>query len=427
MPKNLFQDMVKNKNSIRRERPRDIPKREVPEYLERPRVDIPREFSGNTKNNSKYGLWFVAAICIVFFLFALSFFFARAQVSIDPKIRDISLDENLSATKDSNNDGLAFDLVIISGDETKSVVGGEEKQVSLKSKGTAVIYNKFSSTPQKLAINTTLEGSNGATYKTTAAVVVPGMYTEGMPGKISVEINGASPGKEFDSEAPLDLKILGFKGTSKYEKIYGFSEAPIIGGFEGMSPMVSDADKEVAFGELKQTLEKKLLQKATDQIPPGFILFKDATFLNIDEESSDFVTVDGGVPLNVKGTLYGFLLSEKKLTQKIAKDNVTDFDDTNDVYIPNIRDLTFTLTDNGISFRDVQNINFKISGTAKVVWRFDDIAFAKALLGKSKSDFNQLLSAYPNIDSAQLVLSPFWVRSIPGKLKDIKVIVNYPK
>ena len=49
------------------------------------------------------------------------------------------------------------------------------------------------------------------------------------------------------------------------------------------------------------------------------------------------------------------------------------------------------------------------------------------LLGKSKKDYNQILLKYPNIDSADLVISPFWKMSLPDKTRDIKVIVNYPK
>ncbi len=420
MPKNLFQDMVRAKNSEKR-----IPRTEAPEYV-KTQMDMPRMVPTNRgQSGSKYGVWVVAALCVVFFAFALSFFFAKAQVSIDPKVRDIVLEENLSAIKDSNNDGLAFDLVIISGEEVKKVSGGEEQQLSLKSKGTVFIYNSLGVQSQKLAANTSLEGSNGKIYKTIEAVVVPGVDAEGNAGKIEVQIQGSLPGVEFNSE-PLDFKISGFKGTPKYEKIYARSVGPISGGFEGMSPLVSEVEKEIAFGALKETLGNKLLQKAIDQIPPGFILYKEATFLNIDEQNAEFLAVEGGVPVKMKATLYGFLISEKKLTQKIAKDNITDYDDS-EVYMPNIRSLNFALLDKDISFRDVQNINFKLSGTAKVVWKFDDATFAESLLGKSRSEFNDILASYKNIDSAELSLSPFWVRSIPGKLEDINVIVNYPK
>ena len=49
------------------------------------------------------------------------------------------------------------------------------------------------------------------------------------------------------------------------------------------------------------------------------------------------------------------------------------------------------------------------------------------LLGKKKADFNDAMSQYSNIDSADLSISPIWALSFPDKSKDINIIVNYPK
>ena len=46
---------------------------------------------------------------------------------------------------------------------------------------------------------------------------------------------------------------------------------------------------------------------------------------------------------------------------------------------------------------------------------------------KSKKEFNQVLLGYPNIDSANLEISPIWKMSIPDNSKDITVTVNNPK
>jgi hypothetical protein len=424
MPKNLFQDMVKVKNS-RKEIPKkeifrkEIPKKEIPKYRS---VDEFRQ-PGGTKTH--FGLWFVAAVCIVVFIFALSFLFGKAEVAVNPKIKDVTLNENLSAVKDFNMSGLSFDLVIISGEETKKVAAGEEKEVAFSSKGAVFIYNTFSAAPQKLSINTQLEGSNGKIYKTATETIVPGVNIDGTPGKVEVGIYAAGAGEEYNS-SPLDFKIFGFKGTPRYDKFYARSIGAITGGFKGRSGVISDIDKDNTFAELRTALKDKLFKKATEQIPGGFVLFKDAVFLNIDEENVEFAGGDGSLPLKTKGTLYGFLFDEKELAKKIARDNIPNYDDT-EIYIPNIKDLTFSLSDKDVSFSDVQNISFNISGNAKLVWRFDDTAFSEALLGKPKADFNQILAEYPNVDSAQLSLSPFWIRSFPGKLKDIKIIVNYPQ
>jgi len=115
----------------------------------------------------KYRIYFVALISVVFLLFALSFLFSGAKIVITPKIREIPLNsENLSAAKDPNIPGLSFDLVVISGEENKTIQGGEEKEVEISAKGVVLIYNSYSSSSQVLDINTRLEGSNGKIYKT---------------------------------------------------------------------------------------------------------------------------------------------------------------------------------------------------------------------------------------------------------------------
>ncbi|OGI60117.1 hypothetical protein A2814_00945 [Candidatus Nomurabacteria bacterium RIFCSPHIGHO2_01_FULL_38_19] len=417
MPKNLFQDMVKIKNAGKDTGKYIKPKEKQEEQQ--------KEVKAQNEKGHKYGLWFVAFISIVFFLFALSFLFARAKVTVSPKIKDITLDENLSAVKDSNVDGLSFDLVVLSGKESKSVFATEEKEISLKGEGTVLIYNAFSSASQRLLIDTRLEGSNGKIYKTKTAVTVPGMSADGAPGQVEANIYGAEAGEEYNSP-PLDFKIFGFKGTPKYSKFYARSKGAITGGFQGKSPIVSETEKENTLAGLKTTLKEKLFKKASDQIPSGFILFKDAVFLNIDEESTIPVSESRDLPIIIKGTMYGLLFNEENLTKKIAQDNISNYDES-DVYIPNIGNLIFSLSNQDISFADVQNISFNLSGATKVVWKFDEAKLSADLLGKSKKDFGQILAQYSNVESAQLTLSPFWIRSFPDKIKDIKVIVNYPK
>jgi len=425
MPKNLLQDMIKVKY-VKNDKVQERVERPESRIFSRPKFSEPEFIEEDNNKGSRYSLWLVALVSIVFLFFAISFLFSGAKITINPKTKDLSLNQNFSAIKDSNDDSaLSFDLVAISGEENKIVQVDEEKDLSIKAEGTVVIYNTFSSSPQALDIDTRLEGSNGKIYKTKEKIKVPGMTEDGQPGSIKVGIYALDAGEEYNS-APLDFKIFGFKGSPKYDKFYARSEGEIAGGIVGKFHQISDAEKVTTVNELKDTLKAELLKKINDQIPSGFVLFKDAIFLNIDNENANFISKDNQVPVNIKGTLYGFLFNEQKLTTKIIQTDVDNYDD-NDVYISNIRDLTFSITSGEItSFKDVKDINFNLSGTAKIVWKFDTEKLIADLLGKKKKDFNQILSQYPNIKSADLEIKPAWKNSFPDKSKDIKVIVNYP-
>lgn len=437
MPKRILTDMVNPRNKKREVIKKELKPNPVREIQEVRFPSARREFSKyerdipivakdpKIKNKSRYMLWFVAVISIIFCFFAISFLFSKAEVSVNPKIKEKKLNENLSAVKDSDKDALSFNLLKISGEEEKAVESTGEKDVFVKAEGVVKIFNTFSTTPQTFVAGIKLEGSNGKIYKTQTKIIVGGKSKSGDAGSAEVKISGAEAGEEYNS-APLDFKILSFKGTAKYAKFNGRSKGPITGGFKGKTPFISDADKTLATNDLKNILKDKLLKKATSQIPSGFILFKDAVFLNLDDTSVPYAKTGENLKITIKGTLYGVLFNEEKLTQKIVGNNIEKYDGSK-VFIPHIRDLIFTLSNkDNASLEDLKNIDFNLSGSAKIVWEVDQDKFVKSLLGKSKNDFNIILSQYPNIDSATLVLSPVWKLSVPEKKEDIKLIINYP-
>ncbi|MEX2052513.1 MAG: hypothetical protein WD991_02355 [Candidatus Paceibacterota bacterium] len=378
------------------------------------------------KSPRRYGLWMIAIVAVLFLLFALSFLFSKALIVINPKTEVLALENNFSAIKDPSTAGASFDLVIISGQETLNVTAEEEREVRENAQGKVILYNNFGSTPQRLSIDTRLEGSNGKIYKTTREITIPGLKSDNSPGSVEVDIYGAEPGPSYNSE-PLDFKIFGFKGTPKYEKFYARSKGPIAGGLIGKLPFVTPALKASTSASLKDTLKAKLFKKISDQTPSGFILFKDAAILNITEESVDYDGAkEGSVPIVVKGTLYGLLLNEEKLTKEIARKAIKDHDGS-DVYIVDIAELNFALTDKeNISFSNVKNINFSLSGEAKFIWKVNEEEFMDSILGQPKSSFNSILSNYSNIDSADLSLRPFWRMSLPEDPEGLEIIVNNP-
>ncbi len=423
MPKSIFQDMVKI-NQDRRRSTGEVKKNPEPRVVYEEEEVATVTPSIGVLSKSKNRLWLVAVVAVIFFLFALSFLFSRAEVLIDPKIENIPLDKSFSASLDGGGDGINFELVAVSGEESKTVQATGQEEVARSARGTVIIYNTFSSASQRLDIDTRLEGSNGKIYKTERALTVPGMKGA-IPGSVEVSVYGAIAGPEYNS-GPLDFKILGFKGGPKYSKFYGRSKGDLSGGYKGLSPIVSEETKTQAIAEIRATLEAKLLQKATDQIPSGFILFKDAVSYEVgDVVDGAEASSEGSLSLKLEGTLYGVLLKEESLSSKISEDMIEKYG--GEAYVSNIKDLALTLVKNGTSLKDAKIIDFNLSGTAKVVWKLDVEKLRLDLLNKPKKDFNKILLEYPNISSAKLSLSPVWNRTIPSNAEDINIVVNYPE
>lgn len=432
MVKNLLQDMVVNKSS-RSGVYSTPPKKKIWEEMretkeekyeeEEPDYNSYRYDDG--ENKPRYRLWVVALFAVVMLLFALSFLFAKATININPKTKPIDLNDTFSAIKESNSEELTFDLIAISGEESRSITGTERKDGSERARGSVVIYNSFSGAPQALAIDTRLEGSNGKIYKTETKLTVPGMKN-GVPGSIEVKVYASEPGEEYNA-GPLDFKIFGFKGTPKYEKFYARSKGSMSGGFTGSSYTVLDEEKSKYLLELKNALQEKLLTKAREQIPSGFILFKDAVSLSIDSESTSFASKDPNIVISMKGTLYGLLLDEAKLTESIAKGEIGNYDG-GPAHLTNINDLNFSIPNkNTISFKDAKSLVFRLEGKSNIVWDVDTEKLLSQILGKKKKDFYQVLAEYPNIDGAELVIKPVWKNSFPEEKNKITITVNEPK
>jgi hypothetical protein len=217
MAKRLLEDIVKNKNTQK------TAKIVLPSKL----AENKDTKSVSTKSSPKYVLWFVALISVIFCFFAFSYLFSKAEIVVNPKIKEVALNENFSATKDASGDSLGFNTVIISGEESETVQATEEKEVKEVATGSVVIYNSFSSVPQNLNIDTRLEGSNGKIYKTLTKATVPGMTKGKVPGSVEVKIYAAQPGEEYNSD-PLDFKIYGFRTFSP--KILGTGHVALFGG-----------------------------------------------------------------------------------------------------------------------------------------------------------------------------------------------------
>jgi hypothetical protein len=431
MPKKVLSDLRINK--VKKPQPRPVvrepileePEEEIYQRPSREEPEKPRYKKEKRKGRGKkISLWFLATISVIFLFFAVSFVFSKASITINPKVKDLNLNTNLSAVKDGSGDSLPFKLVVISGEEHQDVPASTEEDVYINSSGKVAFYNKGTG-PQLLAAGTKLDGSNGKTYKLNSKVTVPAAKGT-TPGKVETTVSATAPGGEYDSK-PLDFKIPTFKGTPKYDAIYGRSTSDITGGAKGKFPSVSSAERDIALTALKTTLNDKLLKKATDQIPKDFVLFKDAVILNTEDQKLKSEIGKTEVPVGIKGTLYGILLNEKQLSKKIAEGVVEDYDGS-DVYIQNIKNLKFTLANReSISSADLKDISFNLTGKTKLVWRFDEAKFKEGLLGEKKTMFNKLLAKYPNINSADLVIEPFWRSSFPDKPEKIKIIVNYPE
>ena len=110
------------------------------------------------------------------------------------------------------------------------------------------------------------------------------------------------------------------------------------------------------------------------------------------------------------------------MANKIASVSLKDWNGKEDIYIPNLRNISFSLKDDLAGISSAKEISFALSGQGKIIWKFDEEKLKSELLGKKKSGLKDVIRDYPSIARAEAKLSPPFRSTFPKDKKDIKLI-----
>lgn len=380
------------------------------------------------KKSSKL-LWILAVLCVGILFFSFSLLFSGAKIKITPKHDEVEVNEVFEAKKSATGDTLPFEIMSVDGEESKVIPSTGSTDSATKAKGTVVIYNSYSTASQKLIATTRIETNDGKIYRLDSAVTVPGMKTVSgkvTPGSIEANVTSDQDGEQYNI-AESDFIVTGFKGTAKETKFAVRSKGPFTGGSTGKVYTISADDGKKAYDELTGTLKAKLLIDAQNQVPKGYHMFSNATILKIDNGGQTFTSKTTDITLNVSGTLSVFIVPEKSFTEIMALKLINGFDPEVPVTIQNLNDLDVIIQNiESITPSSVNNVSLQVKGIPLFVWDVDTNTITKELLGSSKKDFNTIIAKYPGVETAELLLKPFWITKIPRNEKDIKISIETP-
>lgn len=358
----------------------------------------------------------------VLVLFAILFqtLFASGRLVITPKSEKVAYDKTITAKKDS--DILPFETMTIERTASKEVEASGEEQVSEKASGTIVVYNNFSAEPQKLIKNTRFESQDGHVFRIQDSISVPGFKKSGsdtVPGSLEVKVYADETGEEYNIGLS-DFTLPALKGDARFDKIYARSKEPMTGGFVGLKKIVSSEEKERVRGEIRDELTKDLFKEASSSKADGYVLYQDALFI----EFEDLPDVSAGDKVSVgqKAILSGVLFDRQVLSEMIASETLTDYPKGN-VLVENLDELDFTVLDKDTTKPlSTGEITFTILGNPLIVWQFDENKLKEESAGKLKKEVRAILTTYPSILKAEIIVSPFWKRRLPENPAKVKII-----
>ena len=359
-------------------------------------------------------------LLIVFGGYLWGTFLGKVTLDVFPKQKKVVMETTITA---SAKDGtITFVPISANHSESKVLPKSGTKKIDKKASGNIIIYNNYSSSPQKLVKNTRFETTDGKIYRIDKTVTVPGLTKSGgkdVPGSISATVYADGPGESYNIP-PTDFTVPGFKGTPRYEKFYARSQSPIAGGFSGEVAVVSEAVIETAFQELSQNLKNSALGKIRDNLSAGVIIFPSLTTLMITDNRE---TIGDDATFTVTGTLTAFGFDEMALSSELAKRNMNGYDDS-PIRIANLKELLVNPAPKLLLTQEMTDITMTISGTAHFVYVPDLAILASALSGKKREEIPLVLQNFPAVEKIQPHFSPFWTtyRSFGENQKDLFLV-----
>lgn len=378
-------------------------------------------------NNSNKGVLF--ALLFVFFLvagFFIANYFALATIDVKPIARGVQIDNNFTATVAESEGELTFHFTSLSEVKEKEVPATIEKKIQKKASGKITIFNSYNGDSQRLIKNTRLESASHKIFRIDQSVVVPGVRVvdgKTVPGSVNVVVYADVAGDGYNIKEPSDFTIPGFKGDPRYTKFKAMTipESPISGGFSGTVKVPSDEAIKQAQEDLKQDLKKITVEKIRAEIPSDVSFFPGSIIVRFEEVPQDF-SVSDITNVSMRAIVSVFFFDTAELTKKIAE-LLPPEDKVNPFSITNMSSLDFKFDDtvDNVVLSDLEKIRFHIAGKANFVGQIDAKKIVRALAGKSKKDFNEIIKNQINIASANAVVRPMWKTVFPSDPSKITV------
>lgn len=353
----------------------------------------------------------------------------KADIVLTEKEQIVNLDnQNFIASKNGNSNNIEFEIMIISDKKFKKIVLTEPREVSIKAKGSITLYNEFSTNSQKLLAGTFVSDSDGKTYQINDTVTIPGYSLEGnkiLPGQVETVIQSFLPGENYNG-SPIDFNIISFKGTNKYNKIYGKLKEPLIGGATGLYYSLNDIDKVNLEKIATSSLKNDLLNQVKVLFPEEYMLYSDATTFSY-KNNDNFISKTPESEIEIEGTLSVVLFKKESLVNNITRISLPDVskDELKEISIFDLEKLAVNFSDKSqVISKETISIPLKVKGAVNLVWTPNTEILKSKLLGAHKNEVLSILRQDKGISSASVKIFPPWNKYIPSEISKINITLK---
>lgn len=397
------------------------------EYYDSEDKKKPELYDSNCGKSKRKRWLFVSiiSVLVVVFIIGMMDIFASATISITPKSKYIDVDMALIASNAIEKGVVRYEIIRLSKSKTASMLATGEEQVELKASGKIVIYNNFSSVPQRLIIRTRFESPEGLVYRIPESVVVPGKSIKNgveTPGSVEVKIFADEGGEKYNIKKS-DFTIPGFKNdANRHKNFYARSSTDIIGGFVGKMKTVSQSEKQTALQKIDLEAQIDLQKDLESKVPEGLTLLSGSLVYKSKElppkEEASSVIIEKEV------TAYAIVLNKQDLSNQIINEYISKLTDWFNIE-PVIKDFSsLKIISKPDDLETSEKINLQTSGKISILADINTVPISQRLQGAPKKEAAKLIDEFAGISRVTSILRPIWKQSFPKDLSKIHVEIN---
>lgn len=372
-----------------------------------------------------------AVIVLIIAIWGILSLLPKAEINIVLKKATVEFDEKLEVSinatvSNANSEG----KTIIPGEMFTSkknlflpIESDRTEQVEEKAKGTLTVYNFFSTSPQTLVKTTRFEAPDGTIFRLDKEATIPGAKSENgtlTPSEIEVSVTADKSGETSNLAPTKNWTIPGFKGTSRYTKFSAENKSVMTGGFIGNAPVASDEQKAKSGKEAENTLSTLLKSEMLVMMSEEFKLIDGSDSFRITKQETQTLNDESNsFGIFTEGEMKRIVFKEEMLKETLFKkyhssygeEGITAFSFEINYGEPSVNLSSGTMT-------------VPIKGKIVYAHKTDGEALKLELKDKNESEFRRIIFALPGVENATIVLSPFWVNSIPKNTNKIIISIE---
>jgi hypothetical protein len=384
---------------------------------------------GTKKDKNHLVIAIVLFVVIVGGALGLSTLLGKTTLTVFPQFREPNINSEFTAFPDKRENSLSYTIMTIESASENQVKASGQIQVETQATGAIEIVKTTPGT-ERLIKNTRFRSPDGKVFRIQESVVVPGAVKDAsgasVPGTIQAQVFADEAGETFNLAAGTRFDIPGFKESGLddlYAAMYAENRQPFTGGFSGPKYQIDESELGTARQALQIKLRDELLARIESEKPNGFVAFPGATAITYNqlptvEYGQDLVTIKEQAILQIP------LFNISDLGAFLAREAVATYSG-GPVRVDNTTALTFVYSSGTTSASIIANepsLTFSLKGKPLLIWEYDSVKLTKDIAGLPKTAINNVITAYPAIESAIVKITPFWKRSFPTEPEEIVVV-----